>query len=222
MSNQKTQDSFDAIKAAHDLDHNPERLNKYYAQWADRYDQDVRNENYIGPEYIVDYLGKVLEQYGIVVNKNHSEIDILDAGCGTGLVGIALRRKGYQHVDGFDLSPAMVDEAKKTGAYRKLVANGDITQMIPEFQDNAYPVTLCCGVFTTGHVPPSALNELIRITQPGGIILVTTRKSYYESSDFEPAYQALEQAKQIKLIDQVVDGPYLNEEGAHYWAFQVN
>ncbi|WP_200817758.1 hypothetical protein, partial [Calothrix rhizosoleniae] len=77
------------------------------------------------------------------------------------------------------------------------------------------------GVFTSGHVPPTALEELIRITNPGGLLLFSTRKSYYDNSDFSTVCNRLQEEGKVKLIHSVIDGPYIAEEGAHYWAFEV-
>jgi len=82
---------------------------------------------------------------------------------------------------------------RQTGAYRALISGGHILQTIPAYEESQYEandtlpsdVTVCCGVFTTGHVPPIALRELIRITKPGGVVLVSTRKSYYETTEFK-------------------------------------
>jgi len=215
--------SWDAIHEALTLDYQPERLATYYDKWASSYDQDVRHEQYTGPEYMAHYLSQLLNNNNsaLAVNPNKRSISILDAGCGTGLVGIALRETGYRHIDGFDLCDTMVAKARQTGAYRSLISGCNMLQRIPAYEENQYDVTLCCGVFTTGHVPPIALRELIRITKPGGVVLVSTRKSYYETTEFKSVYQRLQQAGHIKLMDCVMDGPYLAEEGAHYWAFQV-
>lgn len=48
------------------------------------------------------------------------ESEILDVGAGTGLVGLALRELGYSRVDGFDLSPERLDQARVKGAYRAI------------------------------------------------------------------------------------------------------
>ncbi len=56
------------------------------------------------------------------------ENKILDAGCGTGLVGIALKQKGYESVDGFDLSEEMIKVAAATGVYKSLNSGIDMTK----------------------------------------------------------------------------------------------
>ena len=97
-----------------------------------------------------------------------------------------------------------------------------MTSRIAAYPEDRYQATVCCGVFTTGHVPPIALEELIRITQSEGLLLVSTRKSYYDSSDFQATCDRLQESGKCSLIDSVMDGPYIAEEGAHYWAFAVS
>ena len=46
----------------------------------------------------------------------------IDFGCGSGVLGIALRDTGLrQPLDGLDLSPVMLDLARETGCYRHLL-----------------------------------------------------------------------------------------------------
>lgn len=45
----------------------------------------------------------------------------IDFGCGSGVLGSALLARGLHHpLDGLDLSPVMLDLARRTGAYRHL------------------------------------------------------------------------------------------------------
>ena len=212
--------SFDAIKEAHKLSGDAEGIKNYYDMWSDNYDQDVNNEKYCGPDYIAAYFD-LLPKQDDFWNISKNEIQILDSGCGTGLVGMALRRKGYNNVDGFDLSYGMVEEAEKTEAYRSLTGGCDMTKRIEAYPDNCYDAAISCGVFTLGHVPPTAIEEMIRITKPGGLVVVSTRKSYYDSTDFQGVCDRLESENKAKLVSSIIDGPYIAEEGAHYWAFKV-
>ncbi|NEQ39816.1 MAG: class I SAM-dependent methyltransferase [Okeania sp. SIO3I5] len=218
----QTNDSFDAIKEAHTLSGDSEKIQEYYDKWAVAYDRDVSNEEYIGPEYIVNFLASLKSNNGLkAIDASNKNIEILDAGCGTGLVGIVLKAKGYHHVDGSDLSEGMVEKARSTGAYNVLESGIDLTKINKAYEDNQYDATVCCGVFTLGHVPPTALSELIRITKPGGWVVVSTRKSYYDSTNFQEVCDRYQQEGKVKLVNHVQDGPYIAEEGAHYWAFLV-
>lgn len=220
MTNVKAKESDHAIHGALTLNYKPTELVQYYDDWANSYDQDVHRAGYAGPDYIADYLCHILKQHVQTVNS-FLDLKILDAGCGTGLVGKAMYKRGYRHIEGFDLCASMIAEAEKTEVYKVLKSGCDLTKRLP-YSSDCYAVTVCCGVFTQGHVPPQALNELVRITNPGGILLVSTRKSYYESTEFEDICQQLETAGLAKRVSKVMDGPYLEEEGAHYWTFLVS
>ena len=216
-----TVSSFDAIKEAHTLSGQPEAIKQYYDRWSFYYNRDVANEEYCGPNYIAAYFELLPKQESSILNERDLEIEILDAGCGTGLVGAALHRQGYHNVDGFDLSHRMVEKASKTQAYRALNGGCDMTKPIEIYPDNCYDAAMSCGVFTLGHVPPMALEEMIRVTKPGGLVVVSTRKSYYDSTDFQAVCDRLQAENKVKLVSSIMDGPYLMEEGAHYWAFRV-
>ena len=213
--------SFDAIKEAHTLSGNPEAIKQYYDRWSFSYNRDVANEEYCGPNYIAAYFDLLPKQESSILSGHDLDIEILDAGCGTGLVGAALHRQGYQNIDGLDLSHGMVEKASKTQAYRTLTGGCDMTEPIETYPDDRYNAAISCGVFTLGHVPPTALEEMIRITKPGGLVVVSTRKSYYDSTDFQAVCDRLQAENKVKLVSSIMDGPYLMEEGAHYWAFRV-
>jgi ubiquinone/menaquinone biosynthesis C-methylase UbiE len=218
----QTNDSFDTIKEALTLSGNPQKIQEYYDKWAVAYNRDVSNEEYTGPQYIVNFLAEIKSDNGLkTIDASDRNLEILDAGCGTGLVGIVLKQKGYQKVDGFDLSEGMVEKAKGTGAYNVLKSGIDLTKKNEAYEDNHYDATVCCGVFTLGHVPPTALSEMFRITKPGGLVIVSTRKSYYDTTNFQEVCDRYQQEGKVKLASSVMDGPYLAEEGAHYWAFAV-
>lgn len=88
----KTNDSFDAIKGAHVLSGDPEKIQEYYDRWATAYDSDVSSEEYIGPKYIADLLASLKGDNGLkAIDASNTNIEILDAGCGTGLVGTVLK-----------------------------------------------------------------------------------------------------------------------------------
>lgn len=218
-SNQSvSEQSWDAIKEAHGLSGDADKLRDYYDVWAEAYDTDVSNEKYTGPRFISEFYDRIRHHHG---DQTRSEARVMDAGCGTGLVGNILQKMGYRQIDGFDLSDKMVEVAAETGSYVDLKGSIDLTQPMDMYGENVYDATLACGVFTLGHVPPEAMSELIRITRPGGWVVVSTRKSYYDSTNFQEAVEQLQSENVANLVEAVKDGPYIAEEGAHYWALQV-
>jgi hypothetical protein len=111
--------SFDVIKQSHQLDGAAESLRNYYRTWAGSYDLDVAAERYEGPARLCDLLDEVLA-------TPPSDAHVLDAGCGTGLVGLELVHRDYPAPDGCDLSTEMIEVAHETRAYRDLRSGVDL------------------------------------------------------------------------------------------------
>jgi len=129
-----------------------EELLKYYQDWTDnnKYNKDMVDWNYIAPQETV----LILKKYAF--NKNYK---ILDAGCGTGLVGIELKKYGYSNIEGVDFSQSMLDLVPQD-VYKK-IEKVDLNKHL-KFKNNTYDVVMCVGTFTYGHVKPQALDELIK------------------------------------------------------------
>lgn len=95
----------------------PERApNAYVRQlfddYADQFDAAlVHKLAYRAPALLADALARCLD--------NRQDLDVLDAGCGTGLTAPALRPLAAR-LDGVDLSPAMVEKARLRGLYDNL------------------------------------------------------------------------------------------------------
>jgi len=216
-----TDPSLARIKAAHDLSGDLDNLTQYYRDWADAYDADVQDEGYVAPNFLVDCLQQVAGRNGVAVDLARPGVEVMDVGCGTGLVGAVLKERGLQPIDGFDLSTEMVDRARDLGVYRDLWGDQPLEGAAAAVGGRRWDVTLACGVFTLGHVPPSELSEMFRLTKPGGLAVVTTRRSYADATDFVDEVERVQARGEAELVDRVLDGPYIKEEGAHYWAFRV-
>lgn len=159
----------------------PEELRAAYDQWADDYDEHVTDGGWEGPQLVVAAAAPHLTK----------DDPILDAGAGSGLLGVALRSLGFTTVDALDPSQRMLDHAREKGVYRNHIA-----AFMGEplgFADDSYQAVLATGVFTPGHAPPTAFDELIRITRPGGIIAYTLRQDV-PPEGFHEAMAAHEQA----------------------------
>ena len=85
---------------------------------------DVRSRFWDGERYF----GADLVAGGLRRHAGRDGLDILDIGCGTGLVGAALRDLAGR-LDGVDLSPAMLEKAKAKGVYDELF-QGDLVSFL--------------------------------------------------------------------------------------------
>ncbi|BCH12645.1 type 11 methyltransferase (plasmid) [Mesorhizobium sp. 131-3-5] len=206
------------IKDSHALDGDVGRLAHFYRGWASSYELDVDREGYCGPTVVAELASAMQTAY---FANERAAIAILDAGCGTGLVGAQLKRLGFQLLDGFDLSEEMAEKARKTRFYRHVQGDVNLNGPLSDYSSATYDITICCGVFTLGHVRPDALRELARVTRPNGFIIASTRKSYAEATSFEDEVRRLEDAGMLVTAQCLKNGKYMAEEGAHYWVFEV-
>jgi SAM-dependent methyltransferase len=94
---------------------------------------------------------------------------LLDAGCGTGIVGVLARLRGAE-VSGLDASPALIAIA------RKRLPGADLHEADLEalpFGDAGFDaVTAVNSVFYAADMA-AAMRELVRVIRPGGRIVVT-------------------------------------------------
>ena len=135
------------------------------------------------------------------------EAVVLDAGCGTGLVGQLLAKARNFQIDGADYSQSMLDEAQAKGCYRAL-QQVDLNQPL-QIAANTYDAVICIGTFTLGHGQPEALHEMLRIAKPGGRLCFTVRDEFWLKSNFGKLLNELDQAgltdtTELQTIDYIL------------------
>ena len=209
----------DHIEAAFELDEQPEKISGYYKNWADSYDTDVLVEGYPAPATVAQMAIDYAKQIGHPIN---SETRILDAGCGTGLVGVEIKKRINNQcmLNGFDLSVEMVEKAEETQCYDQLWSNIDLNENLHDQLGNSgFNITLCCGVFTLGHVPPPALLNLLNVTKTSGLVVISARKEYCDETNFSAYCEDVASSLKAKILFMEF-GPYVSDDFALYAVFQ--
>ena len=172
-----------------------EELVRAYAQWAERYDDDMLGLDLRGPEIVAAMTARYVQDRAS---------PILDAGAGTGRVGETLAILGYSNLVALDLSDAMLARAQERGVYRAL-HQGALGETLP-FADNAFGAVVAAGVFTAGHAKPDSFDELARVTRSGGSIIFTLATPAYGQGGFKDKLEALERGGRWRLIEAT--GPF--------------
>ena len=153
---------------------NDHRLAEVYRDWAKKYDHD--NDHVLGT------ISQPKSVDLLITRLKDKNAEIIDVGCGTGLVGESLKAKDFIYFDGIDISEDMLEIAKSRG-YRNLLL-GSLNNRLPVL-DNAYDTAMCVGVFTHGHVSSDGFNELCRVVKPGGYICFTINEGVFEKYGFK-------------------------------------
>ncbi len=183
MSKQKPNEWLKWICSSQNFD----ELVENYDRWADMYETDV------GEVWKPVPLAASLMLAKYMADKQST---ILDVGAGTGLVGIALAKLGFQHIIGIDISPGMLTKAAEKGVYKSLVccSIGDEQFRSLEMASGI----IATGVFAESHAGASELNKLQDHIEPEGVLVFTARQS------FLPKLQEVLDQPEWTLVDSKV------------------
>ncbi len=168
-----------------------EEVLEYYQNWTNnnKYNADMIEWDYTAPKEAV----KLLKKYTL-----NNQIKILDAGCGSGLVGIELKKNSYKNIYGLDFSKDMINLIPKN-IYIDVIVS-DLNKPI-NYKNNIFDAVLCVGTFTFGHVKSHALDELIRISKKNSFICFTINEGIYEEYGFDKKIKYLSQKKYWEVIE---------------------
>jgi predicted TPR repeat methyltransferase len=191
----------------------PAEAKALYREWASRYDADVYDGIKVtGTARIAALLASHLADRTAC---------IIDLGCGTGAAGAELKRAGFAHIDGLDLSPEMLAVARSKAIYRHLFAADLLAPLA--ISGSTYDAVISAGTFTTGHVDAAAFPEVIRIVRPRGLIACVVAHSFWQAGGFEAMIEERTKTGRLRILHDSLepvrqDGP---PEG-HFLVLQRN
>ncbi|XP_019862526.1 PREDICTED: Williams-Beuren syndrome chromosomal region 27 protein-like [Amphimedon queenslandica] len=157
-----------------------------YKSWAKDYDEQMIKIGLQSPQSIIS---KWMEQYSpeslqtqAASGRKHR---ILDAGCGTGLVGEYMGTvfpMDNVELYGGDITPEMIEQAKmkkNTGYMDFKIIN--LKKELP-YEEEFFDSVITCGVFLVGHCGPDCLPNIFRVLKKGGLLVTSSRKAFYEET----------------------------------------
>jgi predicted TPR repeat methyltransferase len=144
------------------------------------YDETFDEWGYVGPETAA----------AILKNYVPMESRILDAACGSGLTGTALRNLGYRNIEGIDISAKLLRIAERTEAYGRL-QRVDMQQFPLPFEDGEYDAVNFIGALTYFETN-EILRELCRTVRSGGFVVFSQRDDIMRDQNYGEQLDELE------------------------------
>ena len=178
----------------------PREVAARYDAWASSYDDDLTSWSYRAPTVVAQ----------TVLTRNPAAGSVLDVGCGTGLVGQALRAGRFAgRLHGLDISQESLDIAEQGGAYDSLEQT-DLQQELPVETGSVDAVT-CVGVMTYLPDVEAVWRELARVARSGGLVVVTQREDLWPDRDCQAVVDRLRDDGVWTPAEITGPAPYLPE-----------
>ncbi|MEM9139459.1 MAG: methyltransferase domain-containing protein [Pseudomonadota bacterium] len=133
----------------------------FYDGWADGYDAELEDNGYATPARCAAALAEF---------ATAPEAPVADFGCGTGLSGLALRRHGFNHVYGYDISQEMLVQARAKDCYRE-AAVLDMSQPFEGLPKGHFQNAAAIGSLSPWFMPPTVLDEMLGLLPAGGCLV---------------------------------------------------
>ncbi|MCP5024854.1 MAG: class I SAM-dependent methyltransferase [Actinomycetia bacterium] len=176
----------------------PAEVGAAYDDWAAGYDNDLAQWGYDAPAVAAAALAAAQPEAAIV----------LDVGCGTGLVGRALRSAGFDRVVGVDLSADSLAQARHTGVYQDL-EQVDFQTVPTPFGSDSFAALVCVGVMTYLPDTETTVAEFCRVVEPGGTVVFTQREDLWAERDCVGALDSLSSRGLCRVVETSEPRDYL-------------
>lgn len=183
----------------------PDDIDQFYDTYAEKYEYICLQAG------INDHL-KISES--IVKYSKDSNVDILDIGAGTGLVGKTLYEKGFRNFFGVDASDSMVKILNKVPAYKLALKVFVGKDELPKDFYEGFDFAVGSAIFCRNHVGKEAFEVFYKVLKPGGYMIFTVRDCLLDPLNKETGYnEKLEQVKKDRLFEEIERIPFLKYEG---------
>lgn len=141
-----------------------QRVKTYWTQRSHDFGSVRKNElgNEIGEKW--------LREINVHLPERKS-LTILDVGTGTGFFAVLLAQQGHR-VEGIDLTPAMLEEARNLSAQRILdITFREMDAQNLSYGDESFDVVISRNLTWTLPDPERAYAEWFRVLKPDGVLL---------------------------------------------------
>jgi len=154
-----------------------EYVREVFDRFADTFDQWLSGLEYSVPRHLVDAL--------LAVHQSTARWNVLDLGCGTGLVGAAIAAHAERLV-GVDLSSNMLGKARERKIYSRLLCM-DLLSALHEQPSSCYDVVTAGDVFVYVGNLDSIVPAVRRALRCGGLFAFSVEALEDEAAGIDAA-----------------------------------
>lgn len=127
----------------------------------------------------------------------NGKLKVLDVGTGTGFFAVLLAQAGHR-VEGVDLTPAMLEEARALAAQRGLdITFREMDAQTLDYEDGCFDAVISRNLTWTLPDPERAYGQWFRVLKPGGVLL-----------NFDADYAANVRSRSTQNRRVPADSPY--------------
>ena len=107
-------------------------------------------------------------------NTPKDQLKILDAGAGTGPIGIELDKLGYTDIHALDISEEMLNVARQKGVpYKRFICTALTEKRVCEVETGEFDIVIAAGALIMANVRPEALVEIVRMVKKGELVFLS-------------------------------------------------
>ena len=173
---------------------------EHYDLWAKQYEKELL-EDY-------GYCAHIIGSKAFSTNELRKSCNIIDIGCGTGLVGESLKSSGFLNISGLDVSSKMIAIAKKKQIYKefyqKKIENLEGVILKP------FEALICVGSFGLGHIGPESLVLLVKLVEKNSLIIIFMNAEPFNLENYMDYIEDLNKKNLINIVD-IQDHNYMTK-----------
>ena len=182
-----------------------------YRDWAATYDDTMlEGLGYQSPTKVAALLAR---------QNPALDANILDVGCGTGLLAEHLGALGFANIDGLDFSADMLAEAQRLKRINNAY-NRDLNQPLPA-PDQPYDYLVSTGTFTHGHVNALCLPELMNWLVDGGMLIATVHQDVWSQGLFDQTIERMQRDGFLKSVDMEKGTLFTTDQESTGWYLTI-
>lgn len=138
-------------------------VRRHFDSFSDSFDEVLGLLQYRAPQLVAEAFERRV--------ADAAKVDVVDLGCGTGLVGPLIRRHCARLV-GVDLSIGMLRHAKRTGAYDYLVT-AELVEFLRNLPPIRFELAVCADTLCYFGSLAQVMQALSGALKPGGTLIAT-------------------------------------------------